>query len=166
MKNIISTFLIILFAQTLNAQQSDFWSKVQFGGGLGLNFGNGVTDVSISPSAIYNANKYLAYGIGLKAGYAAEENLYKSTQFGGSLIGLVNLIEEIQLSLELETTRVSTTFNPIFTLPKAINWYTGLYVGAGYRIGQNVTIGLKYDILFDKTKNNGTALLPFVRVYF
>jgi hypothetical protein len=45
-------------------------------------------------------------------------------------------------------------------------WNTGLFLGAGYR-AQNVTIGARYNVLFDKDKSvYSDALMPFVRVYF
>jgi hypothetical protein len=45
-------------------------------------------------------------------------------------------------------------------------WNTGLFLGAGYRT-QNVTIGARYNVLFDKDRNvYGDAFMPFVRVYF
>jgi hypothetical protein len=45
-------------------------------------------------------------------------------------------------------------------------WNTALYVGAGYRNG-NVTLGARYNLLFDKDKSiYSDALMPFVRFYF
>ena len=37
--------------------KSEFWEHVQLGGGLGLGFGGGYTNISIAPSAIYNFNE-------------------------------------------------------------------------------------------------------------
>src|SRR5690554_2224212 len=73
-------FIIFLFfinsnAQTTtnqspqNKQKSEFWKKVRFGGGLGLNIGSGFTDITIAPSAIYEINEYIATGIGLQGSY-------------------------------------------------------------------------------------------------
>ena len=36
---------------------SDFWSNVRFGGGFGLNFGNNLTTINITPTAIYDFNE-------------------------------------------------------------------------------------------------------------
>lgn len=95
----------LLFSQqdSIPKTKSVFWQKVQFGGGLGLAVGNGYTDVSISPTAYYNVNKFYAIGVGLTGSYVAQKSNpsnfnslgYKSTIFGGSIIGLVNPIEEI-----------------------------------------------------------------------
>ena len=79
----ISIVLFVLLSTTLFAQQqntapNDFWKNVQFGGGIGLNFGSGYTDVSISPSAIYNVNQTLAFGTALQFGYISSKNYYES----------------------------------------------------------------------------------------
>ena len=146
--------------------KSDFWNKVQFGGGLGLGIGSDYTDISVSPTAIYNANKYFSVGTGLQLSYSKAKNIYSSIIYGGSLIGLVNPIEEIQLSVELEQLRVNRSFQAIPNNIKDNFWSTGLYLGAGYR-ANNVTIGAKYNVLYDKNKSvYSNAFMPFVRVFF
>ncbi|MRX39142.1 hypothetical protein GJU43_07640 [Flavobacterium sp. LC2016-23] len=145
-----------------------FWERVQFGGGLGLGIGSGYTDISVMPSAIYNINEIVAVGVGLQFGYLSSKNYYNSFVYGGSIVGLVNPIPEIQLSAELEQVRVNTdyesnSFRPAFS---DNYWDTALYLGAGYRTG-SVTIGARYDVLFDDDRSlYGSAFMPFVRVYF
>ena len=91
---------------------------------------------------------------------------YHSYVYGGSLIGLVNPIPEIQLSAELEQVRVNTEYEYIGADFSENYWNTALFLGAGYRTG-NVTIGGRYDVLFNDDKSlYGSAFMPFVRVYF
>ena len=145
-----------------------FWDKVQFGGGLGLGIGSGYTDISVMPSAIYNMNEIVAVGVGLQFGYLSSKNYYSSFVYGGSLIGLINPIPEIQLSAELEQVRVNTKYDETSLYPDFSDnyWNTALYLGAGYRNG-NVTVGARYDVLFnDERSLYGSAFMPFVRVYF
>lgn len=143
-----------------------FWSRVQFGGGLGLGIGGGYTDITVAPSAIYNFNQYVALGAGLQTSYIKVKNEYSNLIYGASVIGLFNPIEEIQLSLEVEQVRVNTTFEAMPNDIKRNFWNTGLFVGAGYRT-ENVTIGARYNLLFDRDKSvYSDALMPFVRVYF
>ncbi len=157
---------IPLFAQQQTTASNDFWRKVQFGGGIGLNFGTGYTDVSLSPSAIYNVNEIVAVGLGLQGSYVKSKNYYTSSIYGASVIGLLNPIEQIQLSVELEETKVRTTFDPYYATPSIHFWNTALYLGAGYRTN-NVTIGVRYDVLHDDKKSAySEAFMPFVRVYF
>ncbi|MBN8641099.1 MAG: hypothetical protein J0L86_04730 [Flavobacteriales bacterium] len=144
--------------------KNDFWSDVQFGGGLGLAIGSGFTNISVSPTAIYNFNEYVSAGAGLQYSYLKDRDFYSSSMYGGSIIGLINPIEEFQLSVELEQLRVNlkadnSTFTDDF-------WNTGLFLGAGYRM-DNVTIGARYNVLFVEDKGvYGDAFMPFVRVFF
>lgn len=144
--------------------QSDFWRRVQFGGGIGLSFGSGYTDISLAPSAIYNFNQYVALGLGAQYTYVKQKNYYASNLYGGSIIGLFNPIPEIQLSAELEELRVNV--NLIGSDSNSQDyWNTGLFLGAGYRNG-NVTIGARYNVLNDNNNVYSNAFMPFVRVYF
>jgi hypothetical protein len=146
--------------------KSEFWKKVRFGGGLGLNFGNNATSVSIAPSAIYQVNKYFSTGVGLQGSYVSFKNAYKSYIYGGSLIGLVNPIEEVQLSVDLEQLRVNTTFDSSYSIPETSKWNTALFLGVGY-VSNYVTFGVKYNVLYKKTDNvYGEAFMPFIRVFF
>ena len=166
----ILVFVLFSFTKSMYAQQSNsntFSKNIQFGGGVGLNFGSGFTDISVSPSAIYNLNQYVAFGASLQFGYIKAKNSYETYTYGGSLIGLVNPIPEIQLSAELEQLRFNTDYRTITGNLASDNfWNTALYLGAGYRTN-NVTIGVRYDVLHDDNKSiYSEAFMPFVRVYF
>jgi hypothetical protein len=143
-----------------------FWEHVQFGGGLAFNANHDYTDITVAPSAIYNFNSIFALGTSLQYSHLAQRNYYNSNLFGGSLIGLVNPIEEIQLSVELEEVHVNSTYTSNYgNLTKSF-WNTGLYFGAGYH-EDNLTIGARINVLYDKNKDvYGSAFMPFVRVYF
>ncbi len=155
-----------LFAQQTPVPEtkSDFWSDVQFGGGIGLAIGSGFTNISVSPTAIYNFNEYVSAGAGLQYSYLKDRDFYSSSMYGGSIIGLINPIEEFQLSVELEQLRVNLKAeNSNFTDDF---WNTGLFLGAGYRM-DNVTVGARYNVLFVEDKGvYGDAFMPFVRVFF
>lgn len=167
-QKVISVMFFLLTISNFYSQnpdtKSDFWEKVQIGGGLGLGFGSGYTNIAIAPSAIYNFNDYVALGVGVQYSYLKQRSFYSSHLYGGSVIGLFNPIQEIQLSLEVEQLRVNQQFEA-----SAISrdfWNTGLFIGAGYR-AQNVTIGARYNLLFQEDKGvYGSALIPFIRIYF
>ncbi len=152
-----------------NKQTSEFWKKVRFGGGLGLNIGSGFTDITIAPSAIYEINEYIATGIGLQGSYirvkpknSAFEN-YEAYTYGGSWLVLVNPIPEVQLSAELEQLRVNVNYDDGVS---DNFWNTALFLGGGYR-AENVTIGIRYNVLHNNNKNiYSEAFMPFVRFYF
>lgn len=171
----IATLLFFAFSNGLFAQQtpqepatekpkSFFWDNIQIGGGLGLGFGSGYANVAIAPSAIYNFNQYVALGVGLQYSYLKQRDFYQSHLYGGSVIGLFQPIEAVQLSVELEQLRANVKAEGFFESDNF--WNTGLWLGAGYRM-ENVTIGLRYNVLFVEDKGvYGDALMPFVRVYF
>lgn len=164
-----------LFSQqdSIPKTKSVFWQKVQFGGGLGLAFGNGFSNFSLSPTGYYHVNKMVSVGAGISGSYVAQESNpsnynatgYKSTIFGGSVIGLFHPIENIQLSTEIEQLRVTRKFDAVNSRNDSF-WNTAVFVGAGYR-QQNVTFGVKYNLLY-ANQNNVYAQdwLPFVRVMF
>jgi hypothetical protein len=172
-KSVLLTLFLVIplsgFSQepsSSKAETEGFWDNVQFGGGLGVAIGNDFTDITIAPSAIYNFNEHFALGSGLQYSRLKQKNLFASNVLGATLIGLYNPLEEIQLSLELEQVHVNTTYVDLFNNAKRSFWNTGLYVGGGYR-ADNVTIGARFNLLFDKDKDlYGDALMPFVRVYF
>ena len=170
-KRLTFLFFIALSLQMIaqenpNAEnKSDFWSDVQFGGGIGLALGSGYSNISISPTAIYNVNQYVSVGAGLQYSFLKQSDFYSSHMYGGSVIALFNPIEEIQLSTELEQLRVNVDLEGSNS-NSADFWNTGLFVGAGYRM-DNITIGVRYNVLFNNDKNvYADALIPFVRVFF
>jgi hypothetical protein len=145
---------------------NDFWKELHYGGSFGLNLGSGYTEISVSPSAIYPLNNYISVGTGLIGSYTRLKNQYTSTIYGVSAISLFNPIEKIQLSVELEQIKVNTKYLLIANTFTENYWNTGLYFGAGYRNG-NVTLGARYNLLFDKDKSiYNDALMPFIRFYF
>ena len=166
----IALILIIIFFcfQNTVAQEikSNFWKHVRFGGGLGLNFGDEFFSATIAPSGIYEFDKNFALGLGLNATFNNQKSVYKSTILGGSLIGLYNPIQAIQISAEFEQLNVSRRYNVNLNITDDNYWIPALYMGVGYRSG-NVTFGIRYDVLYDNEKSiYADPWAPFVRFYF
>ncbi|WP_239057581.1 alpha-ketoglutarate decarboxylase [Dokdonia sp. Dokd-P16] len=158
-----------LFAQqTTTTPKSDFWSKVRFGGGLGLNFGRNNTNITVAPSALYQPNQYVAFGPGLNYTYQKFGD-FKTTLVGASAIVISNPLDFLQLSGEFEQLRVFQSVSGQPDIPNS--WNTALFLGAGYRlnVGGNSlgAIGVRYNVLFDNDDSvYADAWQPFVRVYF
>jgi len=171
-KSLLITISICLcstsaFSQDQRPNNQSFWRNVEFGGGLGLNFGDGFFSGAISPNAVYRFNPYVATGVGLNFSYSSQKNVFKSTVLGGSIIGLFNPINDIQISTEFEQLHVNRKFDDRFiTNLEEDYWYPALFIGAGYT-SRNVTIGIRYDVLYDKDKSiYSEAWMPFVRFRF
>ena len=182
-RKLLNTFfytLIFLNSAHLFSQQdsipktkSVFWQKVHYGGGLGLAFSNGYSNFSLSPTGYYHINKTVSVGAGISGSYVAQESNpsnynalgYKSIVFGGSVIGLLHPIENIQLSTEIEQLRVTRKFDEVNSNKDSF-WNTAVFLGVGYR-SQNVTFGARFNLLHANQNNiYGQSWLPFVRVMF
>lgn len=172
-KEVKFVFVTIMFmlsnalcSQNTTMNSNDFWNHVRFGGGIGLSFGDGFFSGTLAPSAIYEFNPQFALGVGLNGTYNCRKNFYKSTIFGGSVLGLFNPIQEIQLSAEFEELNVNRKWEDHLGFSDQNYWYPALFVGAGYS-ARNITIGIRYDVLYDKEKSvYADPWGPFVRVYF
>jgi hypothetical protein len=171
LKSVFSLVLLFIYSNLMAQQQpnnynstNNFWQHVQFGGGIGLGFGSGYTDISVAPSAIYNFNEYIALGLGAQYSYLKQRNSYAAHLYGGKLISLFNPIPQIQFSAELEQLRVNINEIGSNTNSNAY-WNTALFVGAGYRNG-NATLGARYNVLKDNNNIYGSAFMPFIRFYF
>lgn len=164
---VISLITISASAQNNNSNNTNFWNHVEFGGGLGLSFGDGFFSGAISPSAVYRFNPYVASGVGLNYSYSSQKDVFKSTVLGGGLIGLFNPYRAVQISTEFEQLHVSRNFdNRYVTNLDEDYWYPALFIGAGYT-SNNITIGIRYDVLYDSDKSiYSEAWMPFVRFWF
>tara|TARA_R110000868_G_scaffold37950_10_gene133504 strand:+ start:38 stop:553 length:516 start_codon:yes stop_codon:yes gene_type:complete len=152
------------FAQN-SSKNSDFWSNVRYGGGIGLGFSNSTFNASVSPSAIYQFNDLIAVGTSLNFNYA-KFNDDKFLAYGGSILSLFNPIPQLQLSSEFEQLRINRTLYTQTINIEDDYWLPALFVGLGYST-RNVTFGLRYDLLYNDRKSiYGNLLMPFVRVYF
>lgn len=167
-KTPIILLVSLFFFQTITAQKNkdDFWNNVRYGGGLGLNFGDGFFSGTIAPSAIYEFNHNFALGLGLNATFNNQKGLYKSNILGGSLISLFNVINEVQISAEYEQLHVNRRYDVHLNLADDNFWSPALYLGAGYRSG-NVVFGIRYDVLYNENRSiYSDSWVPFVRIYF
>ncbi|MFD0965144.1 alpha-ketoglutarate decarboxylase [Pseudofulvibacter geojedonensis] len=166
---------LLLFSTFVNAQtenpqitqkqKSDFWDNVRYGGGIGLNFGSGFTNLTLAPSAIYSFSKQFAMGPAINFNYSNRKNDFDATVIGASILSLYQPIDQIQLSVEFEENNVN--FKDKINDSSLNYWYSALYIGGGYNISDFGAIGVRYDVLYNDEKSiYGSALMPFVRVYF
>ncbi|HER39728.1 MAG TPA: alpha-ketoglutarate decarboxylase [Salinimicrobium catena] len=149
----------------MEQQESRFFDNVRFGGSLGLSFSEDVFSGFLAPKAIYDFNQMTSAGLGLAGSYTNADN-YTAHSFSGSIIGLFRPITNIQLSSEFEENYVSRSWELEGANKKDSYWYPALFLDAGYTTGP-VTVGIRYDVLYDDQKSiYGSALMPFISVYF
>lgn len=153
------------FAQEKDTPSRPFWEQVRFGGSLGANFSNGYFSAYLSPKAIYDFNRYVSAGTGVAGSYTNGSN-FTAYSVSGSVISLFRPIAQAQLSAEFEENYVSRNIELEGGDRTDSYWYPALFLGAGYTNG-NVTVGLRYDVLYDDRKSMyNNALMPFVTIYF
>jgi hypothetical protein len=165
---VLSAFYLLAatgtFAQN-SYNDSPFWSKVRYGGGVGLGFANDFFSATLAPQAIYEFNSQFALGVGLNGTYNSQKNVFNSTVIGASAIGLFNPIPEAQISAEFEQLNVNQRFKNNLGVNRNY-WYPALFLGAGYG-NRNFMAGIRYDVLYNRDKSiYGNAWMPFVRVFF
>lgn len=171
-KQIFFSIIIALCTHSYSIAQSssgtdgsDFFEHVRFGGSLGASFTNDGFGIFIAPKAIYDFNQFTSAGVGLAGSYTSVDD-FSASSFSGSLIGLLRPVKNIQLSAEFEENYVSKNWELEGANRKDSYWYPALFLGLGYTAGP-VTAGIRYDILYDDTKSiYGSALMPFISVYF
>ena len=157
------------FGQVKEVEKSEtknqFWQQVRFGGSLGLSFGNGNFTGALAPSAIYDFNRTFSAGLGLSGAYSSQNN-FNATSLGGSLIGMMRPIREVQLSAEFEQLNITRRYEFDGANIKDQDWVPALFLGVGYNLGPVVT-GVRYDVLHDQDKSfYSSPFMPFVSVYF
>ncbi len=152
-------------AQEYNMFQNQMqpYNKWSFGGGVGLSFGNQITSINLAPMAVYKFSEQFSAGGSVQYNYLRRANYSTHHIYGVGVIGLYNVIPELQISAELEQLRVNSHYDGI---GNDAFWNTSLFVGGGYRMG-NVAVGVRYNLLYDKNNTIYTsAWQPFVRVMF
>ena len=153
------------FSQVSTGQEPFFLDDVRFGGSLGLSFSNGFFNGIIAPKAVYDFNDYTSAGVGLLGSFSSGRR-YDAYTYGGSILGLLRPIQQLQLSAEIERLHVDRKVKVSGVNFDDSYWYPALFIGAGYNIGPLI-MGLRYDVLYDERKSiYGSALMPFVSVYF
>ena len=167
-KMILVILLLLIFKIDAVAQdyKPSFWSHVRIGGGIGLSFGSGFFSGILAPSALYDFNEKFSLGLGLTGTYNTSKDFYKSSIIGGSILGLYNVIPQLQISAEFEELYVNREYDNSLLNPDESYSTPALFFGLGFR-QKNITFGMRYDVLYDNYKSvYASAFVPFMRIYF
>ena len=161
----VLTFCLLLLNSVFAQQKTTFdWSKVNYGGRIGLEVSNNNTSVILAPSAVYRVTQEFSLGGSVSFGYTSfKSNNSKLYNYGVSILSSYSPTRELQLSAELEqnfVNNIQENFENNFN-------FLALYLGAGYRLGRNVVGGVRYDVLYNEDNNIYTSpFSPFIQVYF
>ena len=169
-KSVFFLSLLLLTTIQINSQNDisqkpRFIDNVRFGGGINMGFGSNHSFFAITPGAIYDFSEYFSSGLSFKYMYFKNKSVHANTVniIGGSILTLFRPINSFQLSAEYEQLKKSE--KQVFQDASSL-WQSALFFGLEYVSG-NLAIGLRYDVLYDKTNLiYPSALSPIFRVYF
>ncbi|WP_298764564.1 hypothetical protein [uncultured Polaribacter sp.] len=155
-------FLFLGLSLATFSQKSDFWSRVQYGGGFTLGFGNNQTNVGISPSAIYNFDN--GFALGTSVTYLHSRiNDFTTNLYGASLISLYQTKIGVQLSGEFD---YNFARQSLLSGGSVNTNFPALHLGIAYNQGR-FAVGIRYDVLYDENKSVfASPISPVVRFYF
>ena len=138
--------------------------NLQFGLGFGLNFVGG-TSVSLSPNLTYRLNDKMSAGAGLLFNYNAVKDLQTTTTIGANAIFNYYPVEKLLTTAEFAEMHVNR--NNKVTSVKDDFWDSALFLGVGYQLTPKISVGGKYNLLYDKDKSvYSSPFVPFVNISF
>ena len=138
--------------------------KLQFGLGFGLNFVGG-TSLNLSPNLTYKINNKMSAGAGILLNYNAIKNIQTTTTIGVNALFFYYPIEKLVTTAEFAEMYVSRN-NKIANI-KDNFWDSALFFGAGYQITPKISVGAKYNVLYNKDKGvYSSPVIPFVNISF
>lgn len=138
--------------------------NLKFGMGFGLSFVGG-TSVNIAPNVTYNVNDKIALGLGLQWNHLSVKDVRSNNTYGGNLVFQYRPIPKIMTLAEFAQLNVSTKSKINNTENNF--WDSALFLGAGYTITRKISIGAKYNFLYDEDKSvYSTPIIPFVNISF
>lgn len=159
-----------VYAQTTNISVIDSAAtvepKLKFGCGFGLNFVGG-TNLTLSPNLMYAVSEKISLGGGIQGSYNSIKDVQKTTTFGANIIGVYNPTKKFTTLVEFAELYVNTTKLDPLNYVKNKFWESALFVGAGFNITNKITVGAKYNVLYDDDESVYTSpIIPFVNISF
>lgn len=175
LKNLILAIGIMLFSQNAISQTTEIavidstsqkQKRLKFGVGFGLNFVGG-TNISLSPNVSYNVSKKVAIGVGVQGSYSAIKDLQNTTTIGGNIISQYTPVKKITTLIEFVELNVATETETPEGKIKENYWDAALFLGAGYNITEKISVGAKYNVLYNEDESVYTSpVIPFVNITF
>lgn len=104
-------------------------------------------------------------GAGLLFNYTGIKDLQKTTTIGANILGSYYAIPKLLTTIEFAEMHVNR--NMLINDTKDEFWDSALFVGAGYQITPKISVGGKFNVLYDKEKSvYSSPFVPFVNISF
>ena len=157
-------------AQTTNISVIDSAATIEprltFGCGFGINFLGG-TNITLSPNLMYAVSDKFSLGAGIQGSYISIKDVQSTTTIGLNVIGEYNLSKKLTTLLEFAELKVNTKQETAEGEIKNDFWESALFVGAGYNINNKISIGAKFNLLYDEDESvYASPIIPFVNITF
>ncbi|MBW2937817.1 alpha-ketoglutarate decarboxylase [Aureisphaera sp. CAU 1614] len=172
---ILFTTIILIYSEGVQSQTTEIKvidstsakpNKWKFGVGFGLSFIGG-TNISLAPNITYQANEKISFGGGVQGSYTALKDIQNTTTIGGNVIFQYTPIKMLTALLEFAELNVSTETETPTGKMKNNYWDAALFLGAGMNVTEKITIGAKYNVLYNEDESVYTSpILPFVNISF
>lgn len=142
-------------------------SRLEFGGSLGLQFGN-YTQINISPQVGYRLSNKFSAGVGLGYTYYNDDRYGEdfSEHFASfNVYGRLYPVDFIVLSVMPEISRMWQTYEYRGSKETYSKFVPSVVVGAGVRFGP-ITAQIKYDVVQDDYSPYGNRLFYSIGYIF
>jgi long-subunit fatty acid transport protein len=149
---------------TVNKTDPTLKNRLKFGLGFGVNFVGG-TNLSLSPNLTYPVTKSFSIGGGLQFNYAGLKNIQKTITYGANALIYYTPVRQLLTTLEFSELHVNQ--NLLIANTKNEFWESALFIGAGIQITPKISLGAKYNVLYDKNKSvYSSPVVPFINISF
>jgi long-subunit fatty acid transport protein len=140
--------------------------KLKFGVGFGMSFVGG-TNVSLAPTLSYPLSQKVSVAAGVQASYTSIKDLQNTFTFGGSVMTLYTPVKILSLLAEFTQLNVTTEKEVEDVTSKDSYWDSALFLGGGINITEKISVGAKYNLLYDEDESVYTSpVIPFVNITF
>lgn len=153
MRYLLITMLCCVAIVSSYAQGFDR-SKLEIGGGIGLQFGD-YTVINVSPQVGYRLSPYFTAGAGVAytyykndISYDNKKYDYKASYFGMNVFGRFYPIQYVVLSVQPEASRMWKSMDGPQGKVKKNEFVPSVLLGGGVRLGP-VTAMIQYDVIQD-----------------
>jgi hypothetical protein len=140
--------------------------RLTFGCGFGLNFLGG-TNITLSPNLMYAVSDKFSLGAGIQGSYISIKDVQTTTTIGLNVVGEYNLSKKLTTLVEFAELKVHTKQETLAGDIKNDFWESALFVGAGYNINDKISLGAKFNLLYDEDESvYASPIIPFVNITF
>jgi hypothetical protein len=164
--------IVMLCFSYMSMGQSFDRSKLEFGGNLGLQFGD-YTLINIAPQIGYRLTSYFTAGAGVSYTYLKDKfwstsnqsYKYSASYFGMNVYGRFYPLQYAVISVQPEASRMWATYNYATGKERINEFVPSVLIGGGLRYGPVIAM-IQYDLIQDKNSPYSNSIFYSVGYTF